>query len=75
MGQTGFCEICGFPVVFCENLRFPVVFCENLRLRNAEISQNSENQQQSAKIHKKTANSAPFVPFGLSLLVPPDFLP
>ena len=59
MGQTG----------FCENLRFPAVFCENLRLRNAVLPRKSENQQQSAKICKKTANLAPLVPFSLSLLI------
>ena len=72
MGQTGFCENLRFSAVFCENLRFPAVFCENLPLRNAVIPRKSENQQKSAKISKKTANSAPFVPFSLSLLIPLD---
>ena len=70
MGQTGFCENLRFPAVFCENLRFPAVFCENLRLRNAIIPRKSENLQKSAKICEKTANSARFVPFSLSLLLP-----
>ena len=72
MGQTGFCKNLRFSAVFCENLRFPAVFCENLRLRNAVIPRKSENQQKSAKICEKTANSAPFVPFSLSLLIPPE---
>ena len=62
MGQTG----------FCENLRFPAVFCENLHLRNAIVPRRSEDLQKSAKICKKTANLAPFVPFSLSLLIPLD---
>ena len=49
--------------VFCENLRFPAVFCENLRLPNAIIPRKSKNL-------RKTANSAPFVPFSLSFLFP-----
>ena len=55
---------------FCENLRFPAVFCENLHLQNAVMSKKkSENQQKSAR---EIANSALFVPFSLSLLVPPE---
>ena len=57
MGQTG----------SCENLRFPAVFCENLRCT-------SQEKRKSAKINgdlRKTANLAPFVPFSLSLLIPP----
>ena len=76
MGQTGFCEDLRFPAGFCENLRFPAVLCENLRLRNAVIPRTSENQRKSAKIWeklRKTAKLAPFVPFSLSLLIPPDF--
>ena len=63
MGQTG----------FCENLRFPAVCCENLRPRSAVIPRKSENLQKSARICEKTANSARFVPFSLSLLLPLDF--
>ena len=68
MGQTGFCKNLRFSAVFCENLRFPAVFCENLRLQNAVIPRKSENQQKSAKISEFRA----FVPFSLSLLVPPE---
>ena len=70
MGQTGFCENLRFPAVCCENLRFPAVFCENLRLRSAVC--NSQEKQKSAKISenlRKTANSARFAPFSLSLLI------
>ena len=70
MGQTGFCENLRFPAVSCENLRFPAVFCENLHLRSAVIPRKSKNLQKSAKICEKTANSARFVPFSLSLLTP-----
>ena len=66
MGQTGFSENLQFPAVSCENLRFPAVFCENLRLRNAVIPRKGENLQKSAK-------NCEFVPFSLSLLIPPDF--
>ena len=71
MGQTGFCKNLRFSAVFCENLRFPAVFCENLRLQNAVIPRKSENQQKSAKI-SETAKISAFVPFSLSLLVPPN---
>ena len=71
MGQTGFCKNLRFSAVFCENLRFPAVFCENLRLQNAVIPRKSENQQKSAKISEKCEFRA-FVPFSLSLLVPPE---
>ena len=58
-----------------ENLRFPAVFCENLHLPNAAKYRKSEYQQKSMKISEKlqktTANLAPFVPFSLSLLIPP----
>ena len=50
-------------------LQNSAVFCENLRLRNAVIPR---KKRKSAKICKKTANSAPFVPFSLSLLIPLD---
>ena len=71
MGQTGFCKNLRFPAVFCENLRFPAVFCENLRLHNAGIARKakiSKNLRKSAKNCEFRA----FVPFSLSLLVPPD---
>ena len=68
MGQTGFCEDLRFSAVFCENLRFPAVFCENLRSQDTVIPRKSENLQKSAKI----CELAPFVPFSLSLLIPPD---
>ena len=62
MGQMGFCKI----------LRFPAVFCEDLRLRNAVIPRRSENQH---NLQKRTANSAPFVRFSLSLLLPLELIP
>ena len=75
MGQTGFCENLLFPAGFCENLRFPVVCCETLRLRNAVIPRKSEKyakiSENLRKKKKTTANLAPFVPFSLSLLIPP----
>ena len=61
MGQT---KICGF-------LRKSAVSCrfENLRLQHDRIPRKSGNLQKSAKICEKTANSARFVPFRLSLLI------
>ena len=71
MGQRGFCENLRFPAVFCENLRFPAVFCENLRPRNAVVTRKSKNLQTLRK-SAKNCESRAFVPFSLSLLVPPD---
>ena len=59
MGSTGFCRI----------LRF-------LRKPAPPKCCNSQEKRKSAKISenlRKTANSAPFVPFSLSLLVPLEF--
>ena len=66
MGQTG----------FCENLRSPAksaVSCENLRKSAPPKCYNSQERRKSAKISenlRNTANSARFVPFSLSLLIP-----
>ena len=70
MGQTDFCKNLQFSAKICENLRFCAVFCENLRLQYAVIPRKSENQQKSAKNCEFRA----FVPFSLSLLVPPELL-
>ena len=61
MGQTG----------FCKNLRFPA------RKSAPPKCCNSQEKRKSAKISenlRKTANSARFVPFSLSLLIPLIFL-
>ena len=63
MGQTG----------FCENLRSPVKICGFLQKSAPPKCYNSQEKRKSAKISenlRKTANSARFVPFSLSLLIP-----
>ena len=50
------------------------VFCEDLRLWDAVISRKGENLQKISENLRKTANLAPFVPFGLSLLIPREVL-
>ena len=65
--------------VVCGFLRKSAVFCENLRLRSTLIPRRSESLQKSAKFCEKncekTASSARFVPFSLSLWVPLEVLP
>ena len=71
MGLMGFCKIlrsCGF----CENLRFPVVFCENPHRRSAVIPAKKRKSAKVSENLRKTATLAPFVPFNLSLSVPPE---
>ena len=52
--------------VSCGFLRKSAVSCENLRLRNAVIPRKSESL-------RKSANLAPYIPFSLSLLIPPEY--
>ena len=60
---------------FCGFLRKSAVSCGFLRNSAPPKCCNSQEKRKSAKISenlRKTANSAPFVPFSLSLLMPPD---
>ena len=67
MGETGFCN---------KNLKLSAVFCENLRFSSEICASDMLQLPGEAKIcknlRKKTANSAPFVAFSLSLSMPLD---